>query len=518
VKVGPFRSVVIVVSCILAACGNGGGTGGQAQPPRTADPDDVQVAAGEDIWPLTGRGPSSKHFAAGELNVNVYEPLLSLGPDFTLRPGLAERWEPIGDQTWRFHLRQDVRFHDGRPFGADDVVWSWGSREFLPTAVTRTLASVTKVDEHTVDFTTTAPNLRLPEQLVHPEGPIVPRNGHNDATPPVGTGPFRVAEYRPRQRVVVERFDGYWGVKPSVRRITFRFMPEETDRLEALRSGEVDFVLRVSPESVAGLESDGGLRVVRAPPGLVQNLSFNASGQPPSFDLAADRAIRRAVALAVDRSRFVTNVLKGVGEPARTMSPPSVLGPSASTIQAVPGDAAQARAVLDEAGWRPGADRVRTKGGRRLTLTLLGGPAVTQDALQLVAGQLRDVGIEVAVKKASDTTTLEEFRQKGYDLDLGGSNQNDANPGFLPLSRAIGERNPPGFSADGQVDSLLTARTREDAQRAAAELTRTLVTDEFLVVPLAVTSRLYAMRQGVDLVEPHPSGINQYWSALRVGG
>ncbi len=502
-----------LLACLLVACG-GGGEDGEPAAPKAA-PGEIRVAAGEDIWPLTGRGPSSKHFAAGELNVNVYEPLLMLGSDYTVQPGLAERWELVGPQTWRFHLRRDVRFHDGRPFGADDVVWSW-TREFLPTAVTRTLAGVTKVDDHTVDFTTTTPNLRLPEQLVHPEGPIVPRNSHNDATPPVGTGPFKVVEYRPSRWVVVERFDGYWGAKSSVRRLTFRFMPEAERRLEALRAGEVDVAIRVPPESLPAIEADGRLRLVRAPPGITHHLSFNATGQPASFELGADRTIRQAVALAVDRSAYLTSVLKGTGEPSRWLAPPSVLGASAATVEGVPHDPARARALLDEAGWRLGPDRVRNKAGRRLTLTLIGGPTVTEPALRLLAGQLQEIGMEVAVKKASDTVTAEEFRQKGYDLELGSSNQNDANPAFTALARATGDRNPPGFSVPDQVDAAMTAATREDTQRAAAELTRTLVTQEFLVVPLATVSRVYAMRKGVDLVAPHPSAINQYWTALRL--
>ncbi|MDQ4096481.1 MAG: ABC transporter substrate-binding protein, partial [Actinomycetota bacterium] len=314
---GRMPAVLLAGALVLAGCGGGGGEGGDTGAPVSRD--HVRVAVGEDIWPLTGRGPSSKHFAAGEVNVNVYEPLLSLGSDFSLRPGLAERWELVGPTTWRFHLRPGVMFHDGRPFGADDVVWSW-SREFLPTAVTRTLASVTKVDDRTVDFNLSAPNLRLPEQLVHPEGPIVPRNGHSDSTPPVGTGPYKVVEYVPRQRVVVERFDGYWGEKAKVPRLTFRFLPDEASRREALQEGEVDVAAGPGPADL-----DANFRVVTARPGATQQLSFNETGAAP-FDVTADRAVRRAVALAIDRQAYVAEVLKGRGEPGRWLSPPAVLG------------------------------------------------------------------------------------------------------------------------------------------------------------------------------------------------
>jgi peptide/nickel transport system substrate-binding protein len=486
--------VVVVLVLVAAACGGGGGGD-----PGLAGPGDcgVRVAVGEDIWPLTGRGPSSKAFAAGEVNVNVYEPLVALAPDFTVRPGLAERWELVEPTTWRFFLRPGVRFHDGRPFGADDVVWSW-SREFLPTSVTRNLSAVRKVDDLTVDFVLSAPNLRLPEQLVHPEGPIVPRNGHSDDQPPVGTGPFRVVEYVPRQRVVVERFDGYWGERAQVERVTFRFTPDPAERAEAVAGGGAD-VAAVAPFGPV----PPPVRVVRAPAGVVHQVVFNPAGMAP-FDVTAEPAVRRAVALALDRHRYVAEVLGGNGEPGRWLSPPAVLGPSAALVAPPGHDPAEARAVLDEAGWRPGGDGVRARGGRRLTLTAIAGPAMGEAALRFVQSQLQAVGIEVAVKKASDTVTYREHRDRGYDLDLTAPNQNDANPAFLVTGRAT----------EAQLQEILAAPTREDVQRLAAQITQAVVNEEHGVVPLAAVSRAYALAEGVELAPLHPSAINQPWTAL----
>ncbi len=457
---------------------------------------------GEDIWPLTGQGPTSRHFAAGELNVGVYEPLLSLGPDFALRPGLAERWELVGPTTWRFHLRRGVTFHDGRPFGAEDVVWSW-SREALIRSVAGSLDRVVKVDDLTVDFVVAAPNLRLPEQLVHPEGPIVPRNAHNDSDPPVGTGPFKVVEYEPRRRVVVERFDGYWGTKARAQRATFKFLPDAQVRLEALRGGEVDIMTGVPREAAASIEGEG-FRLVRARPGATQVLSFNTSG--PFSD---DRAVRQAVSLAVDRGRYVAEVLGGNGEPGRWMSPPAVLGAAASSVEPPVFDPARARRILDDAGWKVGPEGVRANGARRLDLVLLGGPVAPEAGLQLVAAQLREVGIQTNVRKAFDIRTGEENRRRGYDLELSMSNQNDASPAFLPASRDVAD---PAYTA--LVTHSATATGRDDVQRAAAAMTRYLVTEQFLVVPLASVFHIYAMHVGVELTEPHPSAINQTWVSL----
>lgn len=492
----------VVLTCLAAACSGGGDDPG----PSTAGParaGEIRIAVGEDIWPLTGQGPSSKHFAAGDLNVGVYEALLSLAPDYTVRPGLAERWEPVGPTTWRFHLRPGVTFHDGRPFGADDVVWSW-TREFLPRSVAGTLEKVVKVDDLTVDFVSTSPNLRLPEQLVHPEGPIVPKDGHNDSTPPVGTGPFKVVDYEPRRQVVVERFDGYWGTKARAERLTFRFMPDPGVRLDALRAGEVDMVTGLPREAAASVEIDRRFHVVRARPGATQVLSFSATGP-----FGADRPVRQAVSLALDRPRYVAEILGGNGEPGRWMSPPAVLGPAAASVTPATFDPARARQVLDEAGWKPGPDGTRMNGQRRLGLVLIGGPAAPEPGMRLVAAQLREVGIDVSVKKAFDIRTSEQNRDRGYDVELATPNQNDANPAFLLSSRTA-----PDADYMALAGQSATATGREEVQRVAAAMTEIVVNRDFSVIALAGVFHMYGMRLGIDLGEPHPSAVNQTWATL----
>jgi peptide/nickel transport system substrate-binding protein len=462
---------------------------------------------GEDIWPLTGQGPTARHFAAGELNIGVYEPLLSLAPDYTVRPGLAERWELLEPTTWRFHLRPGVTFHDGRPFGADDVVWSWTGRQLMPRSVSATLDRVIKIDDRTVDFVSSSPNMRLPEQLVHPEGPIVPRDAHNDSTPPIGTGPFKVVDYQPRRQVVVERFDGYWGDQARAERLTFRFLPDPDVRLEALRTGQVDMVTGLPRDAAATVGADQRFHVVRANPGATQVLSFNAAGA-----FGADRAVREAVSLAVDRQRYVAEVLGGNGGAGRWTAPPAVLGPSASSVTAGSFDPARAAQVLDDAGWKGGADGVRTNGPRRLSLMLIGGPAAPEVGLRLLAAQLKEVGFEVSVKKAFDIRTSEQNRDRGYDIELATPNQNDANPAFLLSSRTV-----PGPEYAELAAQSTTATSREDVQRATAAMMAIVVNRDYSVVPLASVFHIYGMRRGVDL-EPHPSAISQTWATVTPPG
>ena len=502
----PGRALWLLVVALLAASCSGGGGDGEPSAAAPAQPGEIRIGVGEDIWPLTGQAGNSRHFAAGELNVGVYEPLLTMAPDFTVRPGLAERWELVGPATWRFHLRPDVTWHDGRRFGADDVVWSWRGREALLRSVSGTLQTVTKVDDLTVDFVSTTPNLRLPEQLVHPEGPIVPTDAHNDATPPVGTGPFKVVDYQPRKHVIVERYDGYWGTTTRARasRLTFRFMPDPEVRLEALRDGEVDVITGLPRDEVASIEADDRFDVVRAAPGATQVLSFSAEGQ-----FSVDRTVRQAVSLAVDRPRYVAEVLGGNGETGRWMSPPAVLGASAQLVAPSPFDPARARQVLEEAGWTLGSDGARVNGRRRLSLTLIGGPAVPEAGLRFVAAQLKEIGVESTVKKAFDIRTGEQNRERGFDVELAMPNQNDANPAFLLASRTAPDADYSALAAQS-----MSAPTREDVQRAAATMTAALVNREYTIVPVASVSQVYGMRAGVQLADPHPAAIHQTWVSL----
>lgn len=494
---------LLVVALVAVACSGGGGDAGSTDA-APAQPGEVRIGVGEDIWPLTGQGATARHFAAGELNVGVYEALVAMGPDYSVRPGLAERWEFVAPSTWRFYLRPNVTWHDGRRFGADDVVWSWRGREALLRSVSGTLQAVNKIDDLTVDFVSSSPNLRLPEQMVHPEGPIVPKDAHNDATPPVGTGPFKVVDYQPRKHVIVERYDGYWGTKARASRLTFRFMPDAEVRLEALRSGEVDMVTGLPRDMAAAVQADQRLRVVRAAPGATQVLTFSADGQ-----FAADRAVRQAVSLALDRAAYVAEVLGGNGTPGRWMSPAAVLGTSAELVAPSPFDPARARQVLDEAGWVTGADGARVNGRRRLSLVLIGGPAVPESGLRRVAAQLKDVGIETTVKKAFDIRTGEQNRDRGFDVELATPNQNDANPAFLLASRTAPD---PEYTSLAALSS--SAPSREEVQRAAAAMTAALINREYSIVPVAAVFHMYGMRAGVELGEPHPSAIHQTWVSL----
>ena len=496
-----------------------------AAPQAAAQPDpnaEIRFASDEDTWPGEGEKEKSKLFAY-PLNMNVFEPLIYLGSDYSLKPGLAERWELIQPNTWRFHIRKGVKFHDGSPLTADDVVWTWGDRQLKGQAlstVTNTLDanSVKKIDEFTVDITPKVPNLRLPEQIVHPNGSIMPKGKHPDEPGTPGTGPFKVVEYRRADSATFERNEAYWGEKPKVKRIVVRFLPDPQARIQALKAGDVDFIKDAPPDAVRSLES-AGLTVVRSKPGRNQMFYLYRNGKAPN-DLLTDKSIRQAVSLSIDRKTYAETVFDGNADPGRAMAPASILGKFAELVAAPVYDPAKAKSVLDAAGWKAGASGIREKSGRALKLEMIAWAEVSSTALELLQSQLKAVGIDVVIKKAADQPTYSGFyRGNAFDLDLEVPNQNDGNPAFLPVlrmySKATGtERFAPGGEFDTWAAKALAAPTTEGVQEASAQMMRILIHEEFTVVPLAGLYRIYAMRKGVSLGDPHPSATNQTWISL----
>lgn len=467
------------------------------------------------------------------LNTNIFESLVRLTPTYQIEPWLAESWEFIEPNTYRFNLRPNVTFHDGTPFTAEAVQWSFGRIAQSGGGILAIDEESTKIiDDLTVEITPVRPNLRLLEQLNHPNESIIAPST-NPAESRIGTGPFREVEYVKEDRYVVEAFDGYWGSeKPGVQRITFRFFPDATTRLLALQSGEVDLITQVPRESAQQLETGGDLRLVTTTVGAYEALYINIHGAEP-YDLGQDAAVREAIAYAIDKEAIVTGVWQGYAEISSTMIPPAILGPAVDTVQGTTLDPERARQVLDAAGWVPGSDGIREKDGRSLHLTMVVGfpnADIHRPMPEFVQAQLRDIGIDIEIVLTPDTATYEARLAAGEgDLWAEAGSQNDGNPCFLPdllfyspdpegdpESAMYGNAFAPGAAFDAHIDDCRSAVTIEEVQDAAAGAMQVLVDEDYVVIPLAGTFGLYGASAKVGEFEPHPSGINQRWAALSV--
>ena len=506
-------------------------TGTQASTPDAAEAvptGELIVAALQDDYRIE---PNRATVGMYPLNANVFEPLVRVAPDYQVVPMLAESWEFAEPNTWRFVLRQGVTFHDGTPLTAEAVKWSMSRVAATGGGILGVDEnSVEIIDDFTVEITPARTNMRVVQQVVHPSYSIVAPNTE-PAELRIGTGPFREVEYLREDRYVVESYDDYWGDAASVSKITFRFIPDATTRVLALQSGEVDFVIDVPRESAQELDSADGFSVITSSVGAYQALSFLIHGEEP-YDLGRSKEIREAVAYAIDKEAIVDGVWQGLADSRSTMIPPAILGPAADMIVGTTYDPDRSRQILDGAGWIEGSGGVREKDGRQLKLTMIVRSATGLAMPEFVQAQLKDVGIEMGIDVTPDTATYEaRVLAKEFDISAGMGNQNDANPCFLPdllyyspdpegdpESQMYGAAYAPGQVFDVHIDDCRAALTTEEVQEAAARAMKVLIDEEFVVIPLAGTYRIYGSSDVVKGFEPHPSNLNQLWTSVSVDG
>jgi peptide/nickel transport system substrate-binding protein len=282
--------------------------------PQAAGDKDLNVALSIDpgsmdpriVWNMPGMS----------LLGHIHDHLLFVDEKGTLIPQLATSWEWKTPTTLRFNLRKGVKFHNGEPFNAESVKYTLDSsmapdsksphKSFLGS-----VESVQIVDQYTVDIKTKAParpllrNLTY-SQMMAPKG--TPALGKDIATKAIGTGPFKLVEYVPGQRVVMERFDEHWGPKAASRRLVFRIIPEDGTRLAALQAGEVAFVNNVPFDQIRRLDSDPSTKVLVDPGDRIVFLALRSDREPFS-----KREARLAMNHAIDREAIVKHILGGRG-------------------------------------------------------------------------------------------------------------------------------------------------------------------------------------------------------------
>jgi len=305
--------------------------------------------------------------------------------DLSLRPGLAEAWRRIDDRTVELTLRQGVRFHDGREMTAEDVAFSFGAermgwdltveqaRNLFGTVPGQTrgrtpppevlavarrtfpaFERIETVDARTVRFVNRVPDVTLEGRISRNVAMIVSRAAFEAsgswldwARRPVGTGPYRVAEFRPDQMLVLEAFDEYWGGRPPVRRLRFVEVPEVASRINMLLSGEADFACDIPPDQIGTVERSARHEVVG---GTIMNHRLTVFDK--NHPQLRDPRVRRAFTHAIDRQAIVDALWGG-----RTVVPRGLqfefYGAMYHRDWEPPRfDVAEARRLLREAGYR----------------------------------------------------------------------------------------------------------------------------------------------------------------------
>lgn len=310
---------------------------------------------------------------------NIYEPLVGRGRDFKLIPMLATSWEQTAPTVWRFHLRQGVKFQDGTPFTADDVLFSY-ERTRSETSDTKLyvapMKEMHKVDDHTIDIVTKDPFPILPDLITgwlimskswseahQSQAPTDVRKGKENfaSTHANGTGPFTLNVRQPGVRTVLKANPDWWGKKEhNLDEVVFTPIANDATRVAALISGEIDLMEPVPLQDIQRIQADSKLKVLQSPElrtmflgldvGRDELLFSSVKGKNPLKDVRVRRALYQAIDIETIRSK----VMRGAAQPAGLPIAPGVRGYEADLDKRLPYDPAASRKLLAEAGYPDG--------------------------------------------------------------------------------------------------------------------------------------------------------------------
>ena len=421
------RRAALLLALIAAACGRRDGNSsasndllivGYDREPDTMNRYATHIL--EDIESCVVEG-----LVTNDEKMNIV-PVLAAEIPTVANGGVTLRRDGGMDVTWK--LRPGVRWHDGQPHTSADVKFTVdviNKGDWKPESVDG-FDRISSVD--TPDSLTAVVHYRevyAPYQLQFVRGTLPKHvlegrsiDGANDYNrAPLGTGPYRIAEWKTGEYALLEKVPGYWRGNefPKIRRILFRFVPNTTTRINLLKSGEVHVVALVPWDKVRELRNLAGVRLNQVVGNGYEHVALNERHFPPF----ADVRVRRALAHAVDRDLIVRTILDGlvqvVNGPIQPLS--QAYEPKVAIYGFSPDTA---REQLTAAGWLPGPDGVRVKDGTRLAFTLItqSGFAIRENVAQTLQKQFRDVGAEVSVRLIDGTSISTVWFSGEFDAML----------------------------------------------------------------------------------------------------
>jgi peptide/nickel transport system substrate-binding protein len=461
---------------------------------------------------------------------NIYEPLIRRDRDLKLEPGLAVEWKATGPTTWRFTLRKGVKFHDGSPFTADDVVFSYqrtkGPGSLLGTTL-RGSKEIRKIDEHTVEFEMIAPNPTFPDQLtswlIMPKAwseknnvaraTDLTKNETSHATLNAnGTGPFALKSRGADGKVVMVPNKDWWDTaEHNLTEVIFTPIANPATRSAALLSGEVDMVHTLPINAIPSVLARQGLRLMRK--GELRTMLFfmdqlrdeligsNVKGKNPLKDVR----VRRAIAMAIDAEALSRQVMRGVSVPNHLLVGEGVNGFDAAANVAPKRDIAAAKALMAAAGYPDGFEMaMECSNDRYMNDEHICTATVAMLARIGIKANLRIMPFNQLIKLLSPpyetSFILAGWLPATYDahdalFNLVASRNKELQRGIFNVG---------GF-ADARLDDLVTKIGVELDPKARNAMLRealVLVRDEVAVIPIHQQVIVWAAKDNIDLVQP----------------
>ncbi len=471
----------------------------------------------------------------GDVQAAVAEGLVA--PDAKARyvPVLATRVPTVGNggikvaadgksMVVTYQLRPGVKWSDGQPFTSADVKFTWEAvknPKFIAESKDGTddISSIDTPNPLTVvvNYKRVAPDFAstLFTFGIFPKHTLDFKDLNTDTynQMPLGTGPFKVTEYKKGQYVILDRNPFYWrkdkaGVQlPYLDRMIFKIIPDSNTMVTQLKSGEVQLAYGVPYSQVAQLSSQPGLQVIKNPVLSWQHLDFNLKGPAPLRDLN----VRKAFAYGIDKAT-ISKALGGYPTPINTVVVP-VFAYSNKLVPTYPYDPAKAKALLDAAGYKPGADGIRAKNGQRLSFNIMvqAGRSTDEDAEQVLIASLKTIGVELKPDNKSGVAFRDARYKGGYDIFYSGW-ITAADPTYSVFFGSKGPNNGQGYS-NPRVDALLeTAESTLDplARGKALRDFQTVLMQDLPTIPVTSNPSMIAFTDKLGGFVPNPTNMTNF--------
>lgn len=478
------------------------------------------------------------------INDHIYERLTVRGKKLEILPALAESWIKVNDLTWRLNLRKGVKFHDGTPFTADDVVFSFERAQSARSnfkVFAATLGKVRRIDDHTVEFVTSQPHPAFMGNLVFIN--IMSRKwavAHGVAAPQDyktgeethasrhanGTGPFRLVSREPEVKTVLQKNPDWWGIKAgrfegNVTEVRYLPIKSDATRMSALITGEVDFVLDPPLQDIPRLKREPRVKIIEGPENRVIFLGMdqgrdelahsNIKGRNPFRDIR----VRRAIAHAIDIEAIRTQVMRGFSQPTGNVMVPASFGYRAEQEGRLAYDVDRAKTLLRDAGYA---------GGFEVTMDCPNNRYVNDERIcTAIAAMLARAGIQlrvVGLPRAQFFQKLER-RDSSFFLYGWGGAPSDGTTFLTPIAHSFdgkgrGDFNMGRFS-DPEVDRAIEQASVEmdDAKREALlSAAAARIREQSYMIPLHRQVIPWAARAGVSVVHRMDNVLSIAWVAM----
>ncbi|SDL05276.1 glutathione ABC transporter substrate-binding protein [Natronincola ferrireducens] len=492
---------LLSIALLLTACGSSTSTTSEAGDTKK---DVLVVAQGADPKSLDPQATTDA--PAGRVSSQIFENLVEQDEDMNVVPGLAESWDIVDGNTYVFHLRKGVKFHNGEELTANDVMYTFKRAAASPHAksimATIDVEECKVLDENTFEM-----------KLSKPFGPILAHLAHNvlaivnekaiveagDAAgqKPVGTGPYKFSKWATGDRIELTRNDEYWGEKAKIKDIVIRTIPETASRTIELETGGIDVAIDVLPNDISRIEENPNTSISRSPD-FSTNFIVLTCTQGPLQDVR----VRQAINMAVNTDAIINVVYQGTGTKGSGPMSPTIWAHN-SNIPQYEYNVEKAKQLLADAGYADGMKLSITTSDHQQRV----------DTCEMLQNQLKAVGIDLEISVMEWGAFLEKVYAGSLEMFALGWSAATGDPDYALYSQYHssnhGESGNMAFYTNEDVDALLDKgrdATDENERKEAYLKAQELIMKDAPCIFLQHGEKIAGYTSALTKFNTHPSG------------